>query len=102
MQNLQFQHDLFAQPTSDQRDAERAHIGGRYMMRVDPCDGRIPVMCKVVDYSVTGVRLELPQGIDLPSDIHVLIGNVAHEAKIVWRGDGEIGVDFVNEHHDII
>ena len=42
----------------DRRDAPRVELEGRYSMRLDPCDGRAPIICALLDYSVTGVRLE--------------------------------------------
>jgi len=40
----------------------------------------------LLDYSVTGVRLELPENIALPAQVHVLIGDLAHNARIVGAG----------------
>ncbi len=48
--------DLAAQ-VDERRDAPRASIAGRYTMRLDPGDGRDPISCAVLDYSVTGARL---------------------------------------------
>ena len=55
----------------------------------------------MLDYSVTGVRLELPENIALPAQVHVLIGDLAHNARIVWRRGTTVGVDFIDEHHSI-
>ena len=41
-------------------------LDGRYSMRLDPCDGREPITCALLDYSVTGVRLQLPEDMALP------------------------------------
>ena len=68
-------------------------------MRLDPCDGREAL--RLLDYSVTGVRLELPENIALPAQVHVLIGDLAHNARIVWRRGTTVGVDFIDEHHSI-
>ncbi len=57
--------------------------------------------CALLDYSVTGVRLELPENIALPAQVHVLIGDLAHNARIVWRRGTTVGVDFIDEHHSI-
>ena len=85
----------------ERRDAPRSTMEGRYTMRLDPCDGRDAVTCLVLDYSVTGVRLQLPQDMALPTDLQVVIGALSHNARIVWRYGTMIGVDFVDEHHSI-
>jgi hypothetical protein len=85
----------------DRRDAPRAEIARRYSIRLDPCDGRGPIICALLDFSVTGVRLELPEDMTLPTEVQVLIGAVAHNARIAWRKGLTIGVDFVDEHHSI-
>jgi hypothetical protein len=91
-----------AEKSEDRRDAPRVDLEGRYTMRLDPGDGREPIHCPVLDYSVTGARLELADDVALPSDVQILIGNLSHNARIVWRRGAQIGVDFVDEHHDLI
>jgi len=85
----------------ERRIAPRADIGGRYTMRLDPCDGRDVITCAVMDYSVTGARLELPQDVSLPSELQVIIGALSHRVQIAWRADMVIGIDFVDEHHSL-
>jgi hypothetical protein len=94
----------FCEPAAqvdERRDAPRASIAGRYTMRVDPRDGRELITCAVLDYSVTGARLELPQDVALPIELQVVIGTLSHNARIVWRNGAVIGVDFVDEHHSL-
>jgi hypothetical protein len=86
---------------ADRRDAPRTDLDGRYSMRLDPCDGRGPINCALLDYSVTGARLQLPGDVELPAEIHVLVGELAHNSRIVWRNGTTIGVDFIDEHHSI-
>ena len=86
---------------SDRRGAPRIEVGGAYSMRLDPRDGREPLQCPVIDYSVTGVRLKIPDDVALPQDVQIVIGELSHNARIVWRKDGVIGVDFVDEHHSL-
>ena len=86
---------------TDRRDAPRVDIARRYSMRIDPCDGRGLIVCALLDFSVTGVRLELPDNTTLPDQVKVLIGDLVHDARIVWRKDTIVGVDFVDEHHSI-
>lgn len=90
-----------AMEVTDRRDAERVDVDGRYSMRLDPCDGREPIVCSLKDFSVTGVRLELPEDVELPAEVHVLVGPLSHNARIVWRKGTLVGVDFIDEHHSI-
>ena len=83
------------------RDAPRVELARRYSIRLDPCDGRAPISCALLDFSVTGVRLELPDNWAVPDDVKVLIGELSHNARIVWRKDANVGVDFIDEHHSI-
>lgn len=86
---------------ADRRDAPRTDLDGRYSMRLDPCDGRGPINCALLDFSVTGVRLQLPEDVELAAEVHVLVGELAHNARIVWRNGTIVGVDFIDEHHGI-
>lgn len=86
----------------DRRQAPRVAVDGRYTVHLDPCDGRDAIVCPVLDFSVTGLRLKLPEDVALPSDVQIRIGNLSHNARIVWRKDVAIGVDLVDEHHDIV
>jgi hypothetical protein len=86
---------------ADRRDAPRSDLGGRYSMRLDPCDGRDPISCALLDYSVTGVRLQLPEDVALPAQVQVLVGELSHNARIAWRRGTTVGVDFIDEHHSI-
>ena len=85
----------------ERRDAPRANIAGRYTMQLDPCDGRDVVTCAVLDYSVTGARLQLPQDMALPMELQVVIGTLSHNARIMWRNGTVIGIDFVDEHYSL-
>jgi hypothetical protein len=86
---------------ADRRDAPRIELEGRYSMRLDPCDGRGPLTCALLDYSVTGVRLELPEDVALPAQVQILVGELSHNARIVWRKGTTVGIDFIDEHHSI-
>lgn len=90
-----------AEEFADRRDSPRVELDGRYQMRLDPCDGREPVTCALLDFSVTGVRLRLPDHAVLAADVKVLIGELSHNARIVWRNGDTVGVDFIDEHHSI-
>ena len=99
--NASMQRIPHAAELADRRDAPRIDVDGRYSMRLDPCDGRGPIICALLDYSVTGVRLELPEDMALPAQVQVLIGELSHNARIVWRKGTTVGVDFIDEHHSI-
>jgi hypothetical protein len=64
--NHRMQSETQLPPIDERRDAPRVDLGRRFSMRIDPCDGRAPIECALLDYSVTGVRLELPSDVNLP------------------------------------
>ena len=99
--NPDMQNAPQAEDFADRRDAPRVDVEGRYTMRLDPCDGREPIACTLLDFSVTGVRLQLPQDVLLPAEVHILIGDLSHNCRIVWRKDAVVGVNFIDEHHSI-
>jgi hypothetical protein len=86
---------------TDRRAAPRVDVGAAYGMRLDPCDGREPLECAILDFSVIGARLRIADDVPLPQDVKILIGALSHDAKVVWRADGVIGIDFVDEHHSL-
>ncbi|MBM3527124.1 MAG: PilZ domain-containing protein [Alphaproteobacteria bacterium] len=85
----------------DRRLAPRVDLEGRYSLMVDCRDGSEPVECAILDFSVTGVRIVVPEGVTLPDDVQVVIGEISHNARVVWRRDGIAGVDLVDEHYSI-
>jgi hypothetical protein len=95
------QNAAATQELIDRRGAPRTDIEGRYTMRLDPGDGRSQITCALLDFSVTGVRLELPDDASLPETLQVVIGDLSHNARIVWRKGTTVGVDFIDEHHSI-
>jgi hypothetical protein len=90
-----------ADEDADRRHAPRTDVGGRYSMRLDPGGGREPIHCTLLDFSVTGVRLKLPEDVALPQNVQILIGGLSHNCRIAWRKGTMVGVDFVDEHHSI-
>ncbi len=99
--NQSMQHGPQPVEFDERRDAPRVEIEGRYCIRLDLGDGRAPITCALLDFSVTGMRLELPDNTPAPDKVKVLIGDLSHNARIVWRKDTTVGVDFVDEHHSI-
>lgn len=85
----------------DRREAPRVDVEGRYSICLDPTDGREPITCTLLDFSVTGMRLELAEDAALPDTVHILIGPLSHNCRIVWREGPIVGVDFIDEHHSI-
>lgn len=99
--NLCMQRKPQTQPPHERRDAPRVALDGRYSVNLDPCDGRDPISCPLLDFSITGIRLELPADVTVPTNVQIRIGNVSHNAQIVWRKGHVAGVDFIDEHHSI-
>ena len=68
----------------ERRDAPRVEIARRYSMRLDPCDGRGPITCALLDYSVTGVRLELPDNFQTSEFLlqHGFIERIVHRKDL--------------------
>jgi hypothetical protein len=65
----------------------------------DPGGTSAPVICKVLDISLTGARMAAPS-VTLPDDFTLRIGASRHAAKVVWRSNTEIGVEFQNATSD--
>jgi len=99
--NCGMQRIPHAAELADRRDAPRADVERRYTTSIDPCDGRKPIACVVLDHSVTGMRVELPDGQHLPDRVQVMIGKLSHNACIAWRDGKFAGINFVDEHHSI-
>jgi hypothetical protein len=93
--------ELETQDPAERREAPRADVAGRYSMRLDPGGGREALNCTVMDFSITGVRLELPEDVPLPKKVQILIGGLVHNGRVAWRKEKLIGVDFIDEHHSI-
>lgn len=87
--------------TKSRRQVPRANLTQRYEVRLNPCDGRSPLSCHMLDFSITGVRLRLPKDVQLPTDVQVLIGNLSHNARVAWRKADVVGIDLIDEHHSI-
>jgi hypothetical protein len=90
-----------AAANDERRGAPRVELARRYSIRLDPCDGRAPITCALLNCSVTGMRLELAENITVPDQVKVLVGKLSHNARIVWRREASVGVDFIDEHHSI-
>ena len=80
----------------ERRKEERETVG-HYVLRVDARDGRDPIQCCIRNISLGGACLELSEKRKLPNEVTLMIGNVMHQAKIVWRRWNQIGIVFVEE-----
>jgi hypothetical protein len=83
-------------PYYKQRRATRQGLS-RYAARVE-IDGAQTVWCEVIDISKTGAKLSGEQLLGLPDTFALLLstqGNARRNCRVVWRGEGELGVRFV-------
>ena len=80
-----------------ERRKEERESAGHYVLRVDARDGRDPIQCCIRNISLGGACLELSEKRKLPNEVTLIIGNVMHQAKIVWRRWNQIGIVFVEE-----
>jgi hypothetical protein len=84
-----------AQPANIERRVKPRVDGGDYLLRLDAGDGSTPIACFVCDISLSGARLRLSKDLELPKIVKVLINNVLHPARVVWRKESQIGIEFV-------
>ena len=60
-------------------------------------DGQHLADCVVLDVSVTGARLALKPGTELPDQFVLILsktGKVLRRCTVIWRKSNQIGVDF--------
>lgn len=82
-----------AEQPSERRTSRRVSVGNM-VVRVDPCDGREPIMCCVWDLSLEGACLMLPPDLQLPDNFQVRVDGELREAQVVWRHWSHLGVKF--------
>ncbi len=82
-----------AELASERRTSRRVSVGNM-VVRVDPCDGREPILCCVWDLSLEGACLMLPPDLELPEDFRVRVDGELLEAHVVWRRWSHLGVKF--------
>ena len=80
-----------------ERRKEERETAGHYLLQIDARDGRDPIQCCIRNISLGGACLELSEKRELPNEVTLIIGNVTHQAKIVWRRWNQIGIVFVEE-----
>jgi hypothetical protein len=79
----------------ERRSEKREHLGGTYLVKLDPGQGASPFTCFVWDISESGIRLKLRQRIALPPVVHVVIGNVRKAAKVIGQKGDQVGLQFL-------
>jgi len=65
---------------------------------IAPRDGGAAIECIVADVSETGAKIVVQPGVKLAEqfDLHFTRdGKVSFKSKVVWRKDGEVGLEFV-------
>ncbi|MGE3918156.1 MAG: PilZ domain-containing protein, partial [Hyphomicrobiaceae bacterium] len=80
----------------DRRGAPRRRIVRAAEIRAVETTG--DVACVLSDISATGARLKVPQGVHLPEQFRLTVHSLSMDrlCELRWRGDGEIGVAFVD------
>jgi hypothetical protein len=53
--------------------------------------------CMARNLSAAGARLQVPNVVTIPERFELVIGGARRSAKIVWRLDREIGVEFTGD-----
>ncbi len=66
--------------------------------RVSYSDGAISTPCTVNQLSDIGARLSVPSTVTLPATFEIAIPQrgIARRAKLVWRRDDLVGIDFLD------
>jgi hypothetical protein len=86
------------QMTAEKRSAPRtrAFLKGKAIFN----NRQSTLDCLVRDISATGARLEVSNAVLLPDafDLYVAQKDATLRARITWRRDGEIGVEFEQPH----
>ena len=85
------------QSNVDRRRAPRVHGANHLLwsMRTG-----VRIACLVWDISVTGAQLRLSDNAELPAIAEILISGAPHRARIVWRKESHIGVEFIDSCSD--
>jgi hypothetical protein len=61
-------------------------------------DGTLLSLCKTLDMSATGARLEPKRQVEVPDEFLLVLSRdarIVRHCKAVWRADGQIGVRFL-------
>src|SRR5258708_27186867 len=66
--------------------------------RVSYSDGAISTPCTVNQLSDVGARLSIPSTVSLPATFEIAIPQrgITRRAKLVWRRDDLVGIDFLD------
>jgi hypothetical protein len=91
---------LFRRKTLSEREWRERRQAERLPVRI-AAEIRLPsrrtLDCQTVNLSTHGAKLELPRSTILPATFEVRIPErrINRQAKLVWRGEDSIGVQFV-------
>jgi hypothetical protein len=81
-------------PIADRRPElrERTLLGGVLVWDL----GRTRLNCKIRDITAGGARVAIPLDVYFPNSLYLISvrEHLAHDAQIVWRTGGEIGLSF--------
>jgi hypothetical protein len=80
---------------TDKRKAARRHLDRSCWIQIAP--GNV-VHSAIVNISHTGVKLNLPEDIEVPKRFDLLLtrdGSVARKVELAWRSETTIGLKFI-------
>jgi len=84
----------------ERRKSRRQDIG-RHTLRLDPGEGQPIFNCFLWDISEGGARVQLEKDVPLPAEVSLVIGNVMHKARVVWRNGIQVGLEFLGLPQEI-
>ena len=91
------QEQTISEGRGDQRHAPRRRVllGGRV---VEP-DGAFSTSCTIRDVNDAGAMVRLPAPVPVGEHVYLieLRSGVAHQVKVAWRKNGDMGLAFENE-----
>jgi hypothetical protein len=87
-------HEAEAVPAMEKRREPRKRTLKRGRLVFN--DGRSVIDCVVRNLSPSGALLVLPSLLGIPQefDLHIDSNRNCRAARIIWKGDGKIGVEF--------
>lgn len=94
MDRVRGRHEAEAVPAMEKRREPRKRTLKRGRLVFN--DGRSVIDCVVRNLSPSGALLVLPSLLGIPQefDLHIDSDRNCRAARIIWKGDGKIGVEF--------
>jgi hypothetical protein len=94
---MEAQAQILPDGRADQRHAPRRRVllGGRV---VEP-DGAFSTSCTIRDVNDAGAKVRLPAPVPVGEHVYLieLRSGVAHQVKVAWRKNGDMGLTYENE-----